>query len=55
MNQVEANFFIKEVKRIEAITGQMPSDFVDYPELISIQNNLRNLISTTTKKEETNV
>tara|TARA_B000000557_G_C20449279_1_gene306472 strand:- start:8 stop:175 length:168 start_codon:yes stop_codon:yes gene_type:complete len=55
MNQVEANFFIAEVKRIEAITGQMPSDFVDYKELISIQNNLRNLISTTTKKEETNV
>ena len=55
MNQVEANFFIAEVKRIEAITGSMPSDFVDYPELKSIQNNLRNLISTTTKKEETNV
>ena len=52
MNQVEANFFIKEVKRIEAITKQMPSDFVDYPELKSIQNNLRNLISRTTKKEQ---
>ena len=55
MNKVQANFFIAEVKRIEAITKQMPSDFVDYPELISIQNNLRHLIQTTTTKEETNV
>ena len=52
MNQVQANFFIAEVNRIEAITGQMPSDFVDYPELISIQKRLRHLIETTTTKEE---
>ena len=51
MNIVEANYLKRISNRIKEVTGQMPTDMVDYPVLSSIHKELDRFILLSTKEE----